>query len=385
MDSTQVQAALDAAHKFYRGFVRRSWVFDTLFERNLGDVLKPAEVGWAPRGWTSTTLALTEQGFSEDVLQAAGVSRRNADGELVDVLHDRMTFPIRDENGLIAGFTGRAAPDAADSVPKYLNTPATDRFRKSELLYGLGESVADLRGDNGRATWPVFVEGTLDRWAMLKAIKDTGLPLTPLAPCGTALTAAHLEAVRRYTDKPFVFAFDGDAAGQKAILRAWDELIKPSYGGQPHRAIQLPVGADPADLVQSRRTADLVAALRNPAPLENQIATIRHSQGRPNDGSIADFMRAAATVRADVAAVPVTNITGWIGHLATTHDLPATEVSGLVLESVSPTAFQAQQPDLNAVFPGPPTPGQTSAVAATPAARTASRTLQAAQRGGVQR
>lgn len=377
VDATQVQAALDAAHRYYRSMVRRSWVFDTLFSRNLADVLKPAEVGWAPRGWTSTTLALTKQGFDERVLLAAGISRTNSDGTVVDVLHDRMTFPIRDEEGHIAGFTGRAGPDADDRTPKYLNTPATERFRKSALLYGLGESVAELRGDNGRGTWPVFVEGTLDRWAMLKAIKDTGLPLTPLAPCGTALTAEHLAAVRRHTTKPFVFAFDGDSAGQQAILRAWDELVKPGFGGQPHRAIELPPGTDPADMVSGHRGADLVAALRSPVPLENRIASIRRDQLHVPDNPVADVAAVAATITADVDAIPVTNITGWIGHLSNTWGLPAAEVNGLVLESVSPTDFAAQQPDLNAVFPGPPTPHLTTPAAAMTAGRTGARAVSA--------
>lgn len=329
MSTTDVQNAIDAAQKFYRSRVRNSWVFDALYSRNLADILRPAQVGWAPRGWTTTTTALLRDGHSEQSLLAAGISRHHDDGTLVDVLHDRMTFTIRDWEGNIAGFTGRAAPDAPDSVPKWLNTPATDRFRKKQLLYG----AEDLKP----GTWPVFVEGTLDRWAIIKATKDSPIPLTPLAPCGTSLTAEHLQHVRAITDKPFVLAFDGDDAGQKATLKAWEDLIRGSYPRESHRAIVLPDGADPADLVAGRRSSTLVDALNHPVPLVERAATIRASHASLDpEHTVQRIMAAQHSIDGDIQAVPLTKIVDWMKHLSTTYGIDMQTVHLAVVDAISP-------------------------------------------------
>lgn len=329
MSTANVQNALDAAQRLYRNKVRHSWVFDTLYTRNLADILKPAQVGWAPGGWTTTTDALANAGYSHKTLISAGISRRTDDGQVVDVLHNRMTFPIRDVDGQIAGFTGRAAPDATDSVPKWLNTPATERFHKRELLYGL----EDLKP----GSWPVFVEGTLDRWAIIKATKDTAMPLTPLAPCGTSLTPEHLELVRAVTDRPFVLSLDGDGPGQTATVKTWETLIRDTYPGELHRAIILPAGADPADLVGSHHTAQLVDALRHPQLLASRVAGIRAEQAALDpEHTIQRLSAAQHTIRGDVAAVPPTELVGWMKQVAHAYDLDFQTVHLATVDAISP-------------------------------------------------
>lgn len=333
-----IRAALADTHAFYRQAVRRSWVFKTLFDRNLADQLRPAAIGFAPPGWAATTSALRARGHTDETLVAAGISRESTAG-LTDVMRDRMIFPIKDEEGQLIGFVGRARPDAAPETPKYLNTPATALYRKSAALYGL-EAL-----DAGAAVWPVIVEGPLDRLAMLKAIQGTQMPLVPLATCGTALTSDHLQQVRRRTVAPFVLAFDGDPAGRAAVLRAWD-LLKTEYPHEPHRAIGLPSGTDPADLVGGHRTRDLLKALSMPLPLENQVATIR--RGDQSLDHLKAIMQVTAFVGADLDALPVDHVTEWICHLGHLYGLPATEVNEIVLDHAAP------EPD--GIFAAPPVP-----------------------------
>lgn len=325
----EIQAAIDDAQRFYRSRVRTSWVFETLFSRNLADIIKPAEVGYAPAGWTTTTNHLLKAGHAEDTLAAAGISRRSSRGGLIDLMRDRMMFPIRDSHG-IAGFTGRAAAEAGDDIPKYLNSPATERYDKTSALYGLDDKSAQQLRDGA---WPIIVEGPLDRWAILK-VAEAALPLVPLATCGTALTGQHLDALRAITHRPITLCFDGDPAGQAALMRAWD-LLKEQMPRSPHRAITLPAGADPAQLVETRQRAQLLSAINHPEPLEQRAATIRASHHQ-SDHPLAVIAAARTTIEADVHAIPLTHVTPWIVHVANTHRLPVSEVNNMLLDSVSP-------------------------------------------------
>lgn len=318
--------ALHAAQAFYRASVRRSWVFQALFDRNLADQLRPAEIGFAPPGWSTTTRALREEGFSDATLLAAGISREGKHG-LIDVMRDRMIFPIRDSAAQLLGFVGRARPGADPSVPKYLNSPTTNRYRKHEVLYG-AESLS-----LGDAVWPVIVEGPLDRLAMLKVAQAAQLPLAPLATCGTSLTPDHLRGVRKLNPHPFVIAFDADQSGKSATLRAWD-ILKAEFPREPHRAIELPDGTDPADLVGNRRRSELLRALSAPKPLENQVATLARGNHALND--VQAVAQLTERVRTDADAVPVAAIAGWICHLGRLYDLPVKDVNEIVLEHVAP-------------------------------------------------
>lgn len=251
--------ALEAVHadaaELFRHQIFSSWVPDYLAARRLERCLEPESlwsVGYAPRSWTWLTDRLRHLGYSDAVLEGSGLAMRARNDTLVDRFRDRLTLGVRNNGGAIVGFTCRAAPDAGERCPKYLNSPTTPIYRKSEVLFGLGELVASQSSD--RMT--VLVEGPLD--AIAVAPTGTG-PYAPLAACGTALTTCHAGViVRLSSDGDVVVGLDSDEAGRHAAIHALDLLR--SRGVEPW-ALRLPESADPAELVRQDGPAALSAAL----------------------------------------------------------------------------------------------------------------------------
>lgn len=253
-----VQALLavhaDAADLFERQLAS-SWVPGYLAARSLDGCLRPDAVwavGYAPPSWTWLTDRLRRLGYSDSVLECSGLSLRTKKDTLVDRFRDRLTLGVRDASGAIVGFTCRAAPGTDQKCPKYLNSPTTPIYRKSEILFGLGEATASV----GACRTPVVVEGALDAIA----VDPTGTGrYAPLASCGTALTAAHADLVTALaTDGEVVVVLDADGPGRAAAAHALDLLR--SRGIEPW-TLALPDAADPADLVQGQGVPALTEAL----------------------------------------------------------------------------------------------------------------------------
>ena len=131
-----------------------------LRSRGLGSLLTatPWKLGYAPASWTALTDHLHERGFTTDELLTAGLAVTTRTGGVVDRFRDRVMLPVRNHDGDLVGFVGRAAPHAGSDVPKYLNSPRTPVFDKSALLFGLSESHDALTA----GAVPVIVEGPFD-------------------------------------------------------------------------------------------------------------------------------------------------------------------------------------------------------------------------------
>jgi DNA primase len=174
-------------------------------------------VGFAPKSWDGLLGHLRSAGFTDAEILAAGLASQGQRGTY-DRFRGRLVWPIRDAAGDVLGFGARKLFDD-DEGPKYLNTPETALYKKSHVLYGI-----DLaRRDIGRLKQVVVVEGYTD----VMAAHLAGVT-TAVATCGTAFGPDHAALLRRYLmdDDTFggevVFTFDGDAAGQKAALRAFE-------------------------------------------------------------------------------------------------------------------------------------------------------------------
>ena len=211
-------------------------------------------VGYAPAAWEELTRHLRGRGFTEAELISGGLAREGRRGP-VDRFRGRLMWPIRDLSGDVIAFGARKlAPD--DDGPKYLNTPETPLFRKSSVLYG-----ADLaKREIAHRRQAVIVEGYTD----VMACHLAGVP-TAVATCGTSFGDDHIKILRRLvmdTDGAageVIFTFDGDAAGQKAALRAFG--MEERFVTQTFVTVQ-PDGLDPCDLRLARGDAavrDLVA------------------------------------------------------------------------------------------------------------------------------
>lgn len=183
--------------------------------------------------WDGLTKTLINQGFSEEVLIKAGLTNRK-DGRLYDMFRNRVMFPIINAQGRVLGFGGRAMGDAQ---PKYLNTSDTPVFNKRQELYAMNF----IRKERALAHMFV-VEGYMD----VLSLRKHGVAGV-VATLGTALTEEQARLVKRYVPEVWV-CYDGDAAGQKATLRALD-----IFGAQgiKIKVLNFPGGMDPDDFIRA--------------------------------------------------------------------------------------------------------------------------------------
>lgn len=179
-------------------------------------------------------------------------------------------MPIHDTDGHVTAFIGRKHPtDTNPAAPKYVNSPTTDLFRKTDLPYGLTADAAEkLRGGADL----VIVEGPMDAHAITTAAAAGGLDLVAVAPLGTALTAeqlATINAIAPLTDRHVIVALDNDPAGIKASRHAHDLLL--TAGVTNPDTITLPPGQDPAQVLADHGPAALAAALTRRRPLADLV------------------------------------------------------------------------------------------------------------------
>ncbi len=195
------------------------------------------ELGYADAGRSSLTRALQARGASIETLAAAGLTVMPDDGgEPYDRFRDRLTFPIRDARGKLAGFGGRALRE--DVGAKYLNSPEGPLFKKRELLYGV--HLLDRRTGRGSLH---LVEGYMD----VIALAEHGI--AAVAPLGTAVTAEQLAQAWRLETAPVV-CLDGDEAGQRAAGRLAELAAPVLRPGLTLRFATVPAGDDPDSLVR---------------------------------------------------------------------------------------------------------------------------------------
>ncbi|MEV5434642.1 DNA primase [Streptomyces sp. NPDC052682] len=208
-------------------------------------------VGYSPQGWDHLTRYLRGKGFSDKELILSGLAQEGRRGP-IDRFRGRLMWPIRDIGGDVVGFGARKLYEA-DNGPKYLNTPDTAIYKKSQVLYGIDLAKKEI----AKTSRAVVVEGYTDVMAChLAGVR------TAIATCGTAFGGEHIKILRRLLmdngSARVIFTFDGDAAGQKAALRAFEDDQK--FAAETYIAIA-PDGMDPCELRLAKgdeAVADLV-------------------------------------------------------------------------------------------------------------------------------
>ncbi|WP_210589403.1 DNA primase [Streptomyces sp. GESEQ-35] len=208
-------------------------------------------VGYSPQGWDHLTRYLRGKGFTDKELLLSGLSQEGRRGP-IDRFRGRLMWPIRDIGGEVVGFGARKLYES-DNGPKYLNTPDTAIYRKSQVLYGIDLAKKDI----AKSSRAVVVEGYTD----VMACHLAGVT-TAIATCGTAFGGDHIKILRRLLmdngSARVIFTFDGDAAGQKAALRAFEDDQK--FAAETYIAIA-PDNMDPCELRLAKgdeAVADLV-------------------------------------------------------------------------------------------------------------------------------
>ncbi|MEV7021556.1 DNA primase [Kitasatospora sp. NPDC093558] len=240
-------------------------------------------VGYAPAGWEHLVRYLRGKGFSDKEILLGGLASQGQRGGLIDRFRGRLVWPIRDIAGEVVGFGARRLRED-DNGPKYLNTPETPIYKKSHVLYGIDLAKKEI-AKSGRA---VVVEGYTD----VMACHLAGVT-TAVATCGTAFAEDHIKIIRRllmdtsqYRGET-VFTFDGDAAGQKAALRAFEDDQK--FAAKTSIAVS-PGGMDPCELRLAKGDEAVRELIDNPVPLfEFALTSVvaRHRVDTPEGRSAA--------------------------------------------------------------------------------------------------
>ncbi|MFX1819759.1 DNA primase [Pseudarthrobacter sp. CC4] len=271
-------------------------------------------VGYAPQGWDALLKHLRGRGFTDAELKLTGMFSAGGPGNqqrIYDRFRGRLIWPIKDIAGDTIGFGARRLYED-DQGPKYLNTPETTLYKKSQVLYGIDLAKRSIAKDRQL----VVVEGYTD----VMACHLAGIT-TAVATCGTAFGTEHIKIARRLlsddgTGGEVVFTFDGDAAGQKAALRAFEEDQR--FTAQTYVAVE-PSGADPCDLRQSRGDEAVHALVQSRRPLfEFAIrTTLKQFNLDTVEGRVQGLKASVPVVAAIRDASTRTGycqaLTGWLG------------------------------------------------------------------------
>lgn len=300
-------------------------------------------VGFAPQGWDALSKHLAALGFTTEEMVTAGLLSQGERGSY-DRFRGRLVWPIRDTSGQTIGFGARKLFES-DQGPKYLNTPETPVYHKSQVLYGLDLAKRDI----SRSKRIVVVEGYTD----VMACHLAGIT-TAVATCGTAFGKDHISVVRRIMGDDaageVIFTFDPDEAGQKAALRAFSEERR--FSAQSFVAVA-PEGLDPCDLRLKRGDEAVRGLFEQKTPLFE--FALRQAVSRFNLDTIegrVSGIRAAAPIVAgirDSALRPAytRELARMVGA-----DLP--EVQGAVRQA----ARQVDGKTGDELFREPPHPGE---------------------------
>ncbi len=318
-------------------------------------------VGYAPQGWDALLTHLTGRGFTLDELKLTGMfsaSSSNA-GRFYDRFRGRLIWPIRDITGDTVGFGARKLYQD-DQGPKYLNTPETSLYKKSQVLYGIDLAKREIAKNRQL----VVVEGYTD--VMACHLAGVG---TAVATCGTAFGTDHIKIARRLLSDDgaggeVIFTFDGDAAGQKAALRAFEEDQR--FNSQTYVAVEAS-GADPCELRQTRGDDAVRALIADRRPLFE--FAIKASFGKydlsSGEGQV-KALRHAAPIVAQIRDVSLRStytreLSRWLGMQYVGEDQVARAVSAAARRdgASTPGSGGRQQSQPGGVTPGAtdPTPG----------------------------
>ena len=294
--SSPLYNVLDAcSHFFQQQLKSQSTAIDYLNHRGLSEATaKLFCIGYAPGQWDALEMALPQ--YRRDELLAAGMLVKHNNGRVYDRFRNRIMFPIRDRRGRTIGFGGRVL-DATE--PKYLNSPETPIFHKSEALYGLFEARQSNRNLKG-IRFLFVVEGYMDVIGLAQHGIDNAV-----AMLGTATNTEHMHHLFRTVDE-VIFCFDGDRAGRQAAWRALKMTLPMLQDGREARFLFLNEGEDPDSLINTIGRQKFLDTLRNAISIGDFLFQKLHDSCHSQ--SIGDRTRLAEAAKPLISAIPGKNI-----------------------------------------------------------------------------
>lgn len=295
-----------------------------LINRGLsGAIAKQFQLGFSPNTWDALIQHLRGQKFSLEDMVTAGLVTRNDQNKTFDKFRDRIMFPIHDRQGRIIAFGGRVIDQGE---PKYLNSPETPIFHKSNELYGIYQWLKTNKNSEN----VVVVEGYMD----VLALVQQGV-MNVVGTLGTATTEQHLQLLFRYTDK-IIFCFDGDNAGKKAAWRALTIALPKLKSNKILRFVFLPENEDPDTFIRKQGKENFDKILQQATTLSEFF--IQHLSENLNL-SIADH-RAQLLHQANQLLQTMTDIELQrilCEELSHQVRIPASEIFAMIKKSSSPS------------------------------------------------
>ena len=196
------------------------------------ETIKTWRLGYSPNDWTAFYSHAKKAGYTDEILQLGGLIKpREKDGSFYDLFRNRVMFPLIAVSGKTAGFAGRIM-GKVDKAPKYVNSPETPLYKKSDFLFAVFQAKNAIRKEDKA----LLMEGYTD----VMTLHQAGIE-NAVASSGTALTPGQIRLIKRFTDNATA-VYDGDAAGIKASLRGIDLLLEE---GLNVRVVAMPSGQDP--------------------------------------------------------------------------------------------------------------------------------------------
>lgn len=235
----RLRSVLELTTKYFEAhFQNKPEIKKYLLSRGIeSETIDSWRIGFAPNGWHYLYSFLKNKGFKDDEIEKAGLIKKNNRGEFYDRFRSRIIFPIFDSSGRVVAFTGRIFEGKQEDA-KYLNSPETELFEKSKILYGFDRAKVYIR----KLDFSILVEGQMD----LILSHQAGYK-NAVASSGTALTEDQLKLISRISDK-VVIAYDSDSAGFRASEKAWLMALKI---GLDVKIAPIQKGQDPADVILS--------------------------------------------------------------------------------------------------------------------------------------
>lgn len=232
--------------------------------------LKKWRVGFAPDAWEGLLNFLKQKGYSVGEIERAGLALKSEKGKIYDRFRGRIIFPVFDLNSQPVGFGGRVFGDDKQEIAKYLNTPNTLLYNKSNILYGLNRAKVPIR----KSDECILVEGYTD----VIMSHQSGVE-NVVATSGTALTPVQLKILKRYTEK-LVTAFDMDIAGDSATKRGIELAQKQGFD---IKVAVMPKEQDPADVINQspEKWQSLISESRSILQFYFESALAIHDKEKP--------------------------------------------------------------------------------------------------------
>jgi DNA primase len=261
---------LEETKNFYqKNLEKNKSATEYLLERGLEkETIKEWEIGFANESWDDLYLYLKTKNFKEVDIEKTGlIKKRDSGSGYYNRFRNRIMFPIFDSIGRTVAFTGRLfATDSKEA--KYVNSPETELFTKSRILYGFNVAKTAIRKNN----FSILVEGQVD----IILAHQTGYK-NAVASSGTALTEGQLQMINKISNR-LIIAYDADKAGIKASERAWQMALEL---GMDIKIAKMPSGSDPADLIKKSKK-EWVDVIKNSVPIiDYMIENVKLSEKDP--------------------------------------------------------------------------------------------------------